>query len=56
MGREFPPEEQGHTDVVLSSYAFWQQSFFWGDRNVQGKTLRLGGKAHTVIGEMNRRS
>jgi len=51
MGRELSTEERGHTDVVLLSYALWQQNF-GGDRNVLGKTLHIGGKAHTVIGVM----
>ncbi len=53
MGRGFLPEEEedGHTGVVVLSYALWQQNF-GGDRNVLGKTLHIGGNQRTVVGVM----
>ena len=51
MGRGFLPEEeeQGRTDVVVLSYALWQQNFA-GDRDVLGKMLHIGGNPRTVVG------
>ena len=53
MGRGFLPEEeeQGRTDVVVLSYALWQQNFA-GDRDVLGKMLHIGGNPRTVVGVM----
>jgi len=53
MGRAFLPGEQeaGRSDVVVLSYALWQQDF-GGDRDVVGKTLHIGGLQRTVIGVM----
>jgi predicted permease len=53
MGRGFLPEEEedGHADVVVLSYALWQQNF-GGNRNVLGKTLHIGGNRRTVVGVM----
>ena len=53
MGRGFLVDEQisDHPNVVLLSYAIWQQSFA-GDRDVLGKTVHIGGVQHTIIGVM----
>jgi hypothetical protein len=53
IGRGFLSEEQetNHPDVVVLSYALWQQNFS-GDPAVLGKTLHIGGILHTVIGVM----
>ena len=53
MGRGFSPAEEasGSTDVVVLSYALWQQNF-GGVREVLGRTLHIGGKQRTVVGVM----
>lgn len=53
MGRGFSPEEETekNADVVVLSYALWQQNF-GGDRNVLGRTLHIGGNQRIVIGVM----
>ena len=53
MGRTFLREEQETHDpnVVVLSNALWRHSFS-GDPHVVGKTLRLGGILHTVVGVM----
>jgi predicted permease len=52
-GRVFSATEQisDHPDVVVLSYAMWQQSFA-GDRSVLGKTVHIAGVQHTIIGIM----
>lgn len=49
LGRAFTARDT--RQVVLLSYAFWQSQFA-GDRNVIGRSLRLDGVPHTVIGVM----
>jgi predicted permease len=53
LGRGFLPQELNtdHPDVVVLSYALWQQDFA-GDPQVLGKSLRIGGIPHTVIAVM----
>ena len=53
MGRGFlPEEEEGRgADVVILSYALWQQNF-GGDKDVLGKTLHVGRVPRTVIAVM----
>lgn len=50
LGRVFKPEEDREPLVVLS-HDFWQ-SRYGADPNVLGKSIRLSGKPHTVIGVM----
>jgi len=51
LGRGFLPEEEipGRPKVVVISHAFWQNQLD-ADTNVIGKTLRLNGKDHMIIG------
>lgn len=51
MGRDLVESDavKGASDVALLSYAGWQ-TFFAGDPNVVGRTLRVGGDPVTVIG------
>ncbi len=53
VGRTFSPEEdqKGNNQVVVLSYATWQQ-LFGGQRDAVGKTLLLDGKSYRVIGVM----
>jgi predicted permease len=53
LGRTFLPGEDaaGHDGVVVLSHALWQRRFA-GDPSVVGRTLRVNGEAHTVIGVM----
>ena len=53
LGRQFTVEEtqQGKNQVVLLSYAFWQQRY-GGNPDVLGQTLRLDGETVTIIGVM----
>jgi predicted permease len=51
LGRDFVPQdaEKGAAKVVLLSYEGWQ-TFFQGNPQVVGQTLRLGGEPSTVVG------
>ena len=51
LGRSFRAEENepGKDNVVLLSHGLWVQRF-GGDSNIIGKTIRLDGVAHTVVG------
>jgi putative ABC transport system permease protein len=51
IGRTFSPEEEqpGHHKVVLISHGLWQ-SRFGSDPNLSGKTVRVDGESHTVVG------
>jgi len=53
LGRDFrPEEEQRHgVSVALLGYRLWQRQFH-GDPAVLGKTLRIDGRVHQVIGVM----
>ncbi len=53
LGRTFAAEEYqpGRNQVVLLSYAFWQQRF-GGAPDVLGRTLRVDGDSVTIIGVM----
>jgi predicted permease len=51
LGRTFLPEENlpGRTNVVLLSDAFWRRQMA-ADRSIAGKSIRLNGQPHTIIG------
>jgi putative ABC transport system permease protein len=53
IGRTFTPEEDtdGHGNVVVLSYSFWQ-SRFGGDLQAVGKSLTLNRRPYSVIGVM----
>ena len=51
IGRVFTARDAEAGQVVLLSYAFWQ-SQFGGERSVIGRSVRLDGVTHTVIGVM----
>jgi putative ABC transport system permease protein len=53
LGRSFTPSEQqpGLDAVVVVGYGFWQRQL-GGDPRSVGKTIRLNGRAYTVIGIM----
>jgi predicted permease len=53
MGRDFRPEEEilGQHRVVILSHAFWQRQF-GGREDIVGRTLRLQGEEHEIIGVM----
>jgi putative ABC transport system permease protein len=53
-GRTFTPEEDtdGHGNVVVLSYPFWQ-NHFGADPNVVGKNLAFNGQPYSIIGVMS---
>src|SRR5215210_5109453 len=51
IGRVFTTRDAEAGQVVLLSHAFWQ-SQFGGERSVIGRSVRLDGMTHTVIGVM----
>ncbi|HEX4633406.1 MAG TPA: ABC transporter permease, partial [Gemmatimonadales bacterium] len=53
LGREFTLDEgeNGGADVVMLSDAFWRRRF-GGDPSVVGRTVMIGGRAHTIVGVM----
>ena len=55
LGRTFVEGEDqlGKDKVVVLSYTIWQ-SQFGGDAGIVGRTIRLDGEAHTVIGVLPR--
>ena len=55
LGRGFLADDarEGAADVVMLSHGFWQ-SRFGGTLDVVGRTVRLNGAIHTVIGVMPR--
>ena len=56
LGRTFSEAEgqPGGPAAVLLSEGLWRQSFH-ADRNIVGKTVKIGGTAHTVVGVMRSR-
>ena len=56
LGRTFLPEEDqaGKNQIVVLSYGLWQRRF-GADRAIVGKTIKLDGLGHTVIGVMDRK-
>ena len=53
LGRTFLPEEEGPAApaIAVLGHAVWQERF-GGDRGVLGRTVRINGEPHTVIGVM----
>jgi putative ABC transport system permease protein len=53
LGRHFSAadDQKGGADVVMLSAGFWRRRF-GGDPGLVGKTLRLEGRPHTVVGVM----
>ena len=53
LGRTYLPVEEadGKNQVAVLSYEVWQ-TYFGGDRSVLGKTVKLDGLTHTIIGVM----
>lgn len=51
LGRTYSAQEEqlGHNQVVVISYNLWR-SYYAGDPNVVGKTMRLYARPYTVIG------
>lgn len=51
LGRDFRPEDdiEGRNHVAIITYSLWQ-SFFHGDPNIIGQTIRLGDVSSKVIG------
>jgi putative ABC transport system permease protein len=52
-GRIFTPDEDqpGRTNVVILSHRLWQRRFN-GDRTIVGRSIRMNGERHDVIGIM----
>ncbi|MGP8252809.1 MAG: ABC transporter permease [Terracidiphilus sp.] len=53
LGRTFLPDEgqEGKNDVAVLSYDAWQR-YFGGDGNILNHSVKLDGRAYTVIGVM----
>ncbi|MGC1485272.1 MAG: ABC transporter permease [Candidatus Acidiferrum sp.] len=56
LGRGFAvgEDQPGHDRVVLLDYRFWEQKF-GSDLNIIGKSIRLNGEEHTIIGVLPQR-
>jgi predicted permease len=54
-GRSFRPEEaeSGHNHELILSWAAWQR-YFHGEADAVGRTLRVAGEPHTVVGILPR--
>src|ERR1700746_99562 len=48
-GRNFLPNEEEGADVAMVTENFWRKRM-GGDPNVIGRSIRLGGVAHTIVG------
>jgi predicted permease len=55
LGRAFAngDDQPGHDRIVLLDYRFWERKF-GSDPNIVGKTIRLSGAEHTIIGVLPR--
>lgn len=53
LGRTYLPgeEQEGKNDVAVLGYDTWQ-NYFSGDRNIINRTVKLNGRAFTIIGVM----
>jgi predicted permease len=53
LGRTFLPDEEqaGRNDVAVLGYDTWQRQF-GGDENILNHTIKLDGRAYTVVGIM----
>jgi putative ABC transport system permease protein len=53
LGRTYLPgeEQDGRNDVAVLSYDLWQR-YFDGDRSIVNRSVKLDGRAYTVIGVM----
>ncbi len=51
LGRAFGPDDDGRgaTPVMILTHEYWETKF-GGDPSIVGRTLRVGGKAVTVVG------
>ena len=51
LGRTFRPDEEipGNDRVLMISHRFWQTRF-GGDAHIVGRTVRLNGEAHDIVG------
>ena len=56
LGRTFTPEEDepGAPPVAVIGYGLWQRRF-GGDQEVLGRTLRINGESHQIVGVMGPR-
>jgi putative ABC transport system permease protein len=56
LGRAFAvgDDQPGHDRVVLLDYRFWMQKF-GSDPDIVGKTIRLNGEEHTIVGVLPQR-
>ena len=56
IGRAFAANEDqpGHERVALLDYRFWERKF-GSDPNIAGKTIRLDGEEHTIVGVLPQR-
>ncbi len=57
LGRAFEDgeDEPGHDEVVVVGYAFWR-TYFGGDPAIVGRTVRIDGRPHTVVGVLDSES
>jgi predicted permease len=53
LGRTFGPDDIG-TPVAIISHRFWRRKF-GADREVIGRAIVLGGRAHTIVGVLPER-
>jgi predicted permease len=53
LGRTFLPDEEqaGRNDVAVLGYDTWQR-YFNGDRSILNRTVKMDGRAYTVVGIM----
>jgi putative ABC transport system permease protein len=53
LGRAFTPQEdvEGRTDVVILGHDLWLDRF-GGDQGILGRTVRIDGRAHEIVGVM----
>ena len=56
LGRTFLAEDEqaGKNQIVVLSYGLWERHF-GSDRGIVGKTIKLDGMTHTVVGVMDKK-